>query len=140
MPLINNNTLPLTLNLLRANLQRPNQTGLLLALSLNSNDLPGVNGVLGIREPAARGCQARSHKGSTGKHEADCAAVDLDCWESCWECVDEAEVRDRGAVEGLEEEGCRVYCVEGCSLGTIPKSAELAFALVVAGFTERLLS
>ena len=124
MPLINNNTLPLTLNFLRANLQRPNQTRLLLALSLDGNDLPGINGMLGIREPAAGGCQSGSHERGTGKHEADRAAVDLDCWEGCRECVDEAEVWDWGAVEGLEEEGCRVYCVEGCSFGAMKERGQ----------------
>lgn len=48
MTFINNNSLPFTLNLLSANLQHTNHTNLLLALSLDANDLPSLKRMLGI--------------------------------------------------------------------------------------------
>lgn len=88
MPLIHNNTLPLTLHLLGAHLQRTNKTNLLLPLGLNSNDLSRLKRMLGIGQTAARGRQAGSHERGAGEDEADCAAVDLDGWEGGWVGVD----------------------------------------------------
>lgn len=106
MPLIHNNPLPLILHLLRAHLQHPHKTSLLLPLRLHSNDLPRFQRVLRVREPAPRRSQARRHQGCAGEHEADGAAVDLDGWQGGREGVDEFQVWDGRAVEGLEEEGC----------------------------------
>lgn len=120
MPLIHRMPLPLLLHLLRPNLQHPHETNLLLPLSRNTHNLTRLKLLLpflGIREPATGRSQAGSHQGRTGEHEADGAAVDADCGDCGWEGVEEAEVGDWGSVEGLEEEGGGVYCVEGCAVG-----------------------
>lgn len=119
MTLIHNNSLALRLHLLSAHLQRTNKTYLLLTLGLHSNDGTSLKRVLSIRQRATGGCQTRGHECGAGEHEADSTTVDLDGWEGGGEGVDELEVGNWRAVEGLEEEGGGVYCVEGNAVGTV---------------------
>jgi hypothetical protein len=119
MALIHNNTFPFALDLLSANLQHTNKTDLLLTLSLNTDDLSGLKGMLGIGQTTSGRGETGSHEGRAGEHEADGAAVDLDCWDGGGVSVDEAEVRDWGSVDGLEEKGGGVYCVEGHAVGAV---------------------
>lgn len=105
MAFIHNNTLAFTLDLLSTNLQHTNKTNLLLALSLNANNLACLKCILGIGQSASGGSQARGHEGCAGENEADGTAVDLDGWNGGGVGVDETEVGDWGAVDGLEEEG-----------------------------------
>lgn len=119
MPLVHNNSFPFTLDVLRASLQHANQTHLFLPLSLNANNLPRLNGMLCIRQSPAGGRQPGSHERSAGEHEANGTAVDLQGRDRGGEFVHEFEVWDGRAVEGLEEEGGRVYRVEGCALGSV---------------------
>lgn len=116
MSLVHDDALALVLHFLGANLKRPNKTSLLLTLGLHSNDLTRLKSMFSIGEPATGRRQTGGHERSTGKHEADGATIDLDCWEGSGEGVDEPEMGNWRAVKGLEEERRGVYCVEGCSL------------------------
>lgn len=104
--LVHNNTLSFALDLLGANLQHTDKTNLLLALSLDSNNLPSLNSVLGIRQSTPRGGKTGSHKRCARQHESNGTAVDLDCRDGRGVLVDEAEMRDGRSVDRLEEERC----------------------------------
>lgn len=88
--LIHNNTLSFALDLLGANLQHTDKTNLLLALSLDSNNLPSLDSVLSIRQSTPRGGKAGSHKRCAREHESNGTAVDLDCRDGRGVLVDEA--------------------------------------------------
>lgn len=113
MPFIQNNTLSFTLNLLRANLQRPNETGMLLPLSHNSHHTPLFHLLVSVGQPAPRRSQPGCHQRRTGEHEPDRATIDLYRGQSSGISVHELEVRDRRAVLGLVEEGFIVDAVQG---------------------------
>ena len=112
MAFIHNHALSFTLDFLGANLQHTDEANLFLALGCNTNDLTGLNGMLGIRQSTSGGSQAGGHESCAREDEADGTAVDLDCWDGGGVGVDETEVGNRRTVDGLEEEGGGVYCVE----------------------------
>lgn len=119
MPIIHNNSLPLLLHLLRPNLQTPHKTSILLPLRHNRNNLPFLQRLLLLGQPAPRRSQSGRHQRRAREHEADRAAVDLDRRERGGIRVDELEVRDWRAVLRLVEEGGGVYCVECGFFGSI---------------------
>lgn len=121
MPLIHDHPLALLLHLLRAHLQRPHETDLLLALRPHGHHLPRLQRVLRVGQPPAGGGQPGRHERRAGQDEADRAAVDLHGGQGVGELVQQAEVRDeRGViVGGLVEEGVGVDRVEGCVVGTV---------------------
>lgn len=119
MALIHNNTLPFALDLLCANLQHTDKANLFLSFGLDTNDLTSLERMLGIRQASSRRGEAGGHERCPGEHKANSAAVDLDCRDGGGVGVDEAEMGDWRSVNGLEEEGSGVYCVEGHAVGSL---------------------
>ena len=89
MPLVNSNPLGLALDILRTNFQTTDHTRILLPFSHDSHRLSLVELVFSIWQPSPSGGQPGSHQRRTRQHEADGAAIDLDCWEGIGKCVDE---------------------------------------------------
>lgn len=139
MRILNNGSLPLILDILRAHDQESHRARLRLALSAHNNRLPLRElprpPILLIqplprpvlrphrqhpaRQAATSGREAGGHEGGAGEHEADGAAVDAHAGEGGGEAVHEAQVRQQRGRVLLEEERLAVQHVQRAAVGQL---------------------